>query len=113
MFKKKLKDAVMIKDENGENKFLSLPALIQDWCNEVKKPCGYRLDRDKGIINVYTRYPGAYIGCQGKTKAKYASQLKLLGWSVYFYELYDVCEPGPSYSERMAKEFEGLSLDEI
>ena len=113
MFKKKLKDCVLIKYENGNSQLLHLPAVMQDWCNEVKKPCGYKLDYKKGVINVYTKYPGAYIGCQGKTKAKYASQLKLLGWSVYFYELYDVCEPGPTYQERMAKEFEGLSLDEI
>ena len=113
MFKKKLKDAIIIKDETGESKFLSLPVIMQDWCNEVKKSCGYRLDRKKGVINVYTSYPGPYIGRFGKTKEKYASQLKLLGWSVRFYELYDVCEPGPSYVERIAKEFEGLSLDEI
>lgn len=113
MFKKKLKRDLLIKDENGNSKLLCLPAIMQDWCNEAKNSCGYRLDEKKGVINIYTHRPGAYIGRCGKTKEKYASQLKLLGWNVYFYELYDVCKPGPSYYERIAKEYEGLSLDEI
>lgn len=90
--------------------------IIQEWCNEIGKPVSIIEDRNNKTINLYTKWPGWYIGKAGVTFYKYEEQLKALGWEkIKIFELAETFQPGDDYGaiidERVEAFFETEYID--
>ena len=78
--------------------------VIQEWVNEVKKPASIIVQGN--TIQIYTKYPGIFIGFHGETVNKYREQLG--DYDVEFYELQETFMPGNDFDKILDKRIEAF-----